>query len=69
MISLLLDDVSIGFDEATAEGGATIKIMVVQDLKSGIFVRIPFVPEAARAVAAHLDGRPVIQVAHTLPPQ
>ncbi len=67
MISLLLDDVQIGFDEAESEKGETIKIMVVIDPKSGIIVRLPFTPEAARAISAHLDDRPVVQVAKRLP--
>lgn len=67
MISILLDAVSIGFEEATANNGDGIKVLVVTDEKSGVQVRVPFDPTSAKLVAAHLDGRPTIQVAKKLP--
>lgn len=68
MISILLDAVAIGFDEATSPAGQKLQIMVVTDQQSGITVRLPLEPEAARAISAHLDGRPPLHIAHTLPP-
>lgn len=68
MISLLLDGVQLGFEEVQGVGGQPVKILVVTDEKSGIQVRLPLEPEAARAIAAHLDGRPPIHVVRTLPP-
>lgn len=67
MISLLLDDVAIGFEQAESAKGETINILVIVDEASKIQVRLPLAPEAARGIAAHLQGRPVVQVARKLP--
>ena len=67
MISLLLDDVTIGFERAESPTGETIHILVAIDSQSAIQVRLPLSPEAARGIAAHLDGRPVVEVARSLP--
>lgn len=67
MISLLLDDVTIGFERAETPAGETIHILMAIDVQSGIQVRLPLSPEAARAISAHLDGRPVVEVARAMP--
>lgn len=64
---MLFDEVTIGFDEAETGSGQTIQILVVADAQSGIQVRVPLTPEGAKAIGAHLSGRPVVQVASKLP--
>lgn len=66
MISLLLDGVQLGFEEAAGPGGVSVKILVVTDEKSGIQVRVPLMPEAQNAIARHLDGKPPIHLAKHL---
>lgn len=69
MISLLLDNVQIGFEEVQGPGGQPIKLLSFNDQDgSGIQVRVPLDPEACRAVAAALDGRPPIHVVKLAPP-
>lgn len=67
MISILMDAINIGFEEKLGPNGERFAILVASDPQSGIQVRIPFDPESARQIAAHLDGRPTIQVAKKLP--
>lgn len=67
MISLLLDGVNLGFEKAESVAGDTIHILVVVDEQSGITIRLPLDPAAARAITAHLDGRPVIETARSIP--
>lgn len=68
MIAIQLDGVQIGFNEAIGPGGVKVQILVATDERSGITIQIPLLPEAQRAIARHLDGKPPIHIANGLPP-
>jgi hypothetical protein len=68
MINIELGHVGIGFADTLDAAGNRIAIVIYQDPKSGISVSIPHDAKSSRQVAAHLEGRPVIEIAGTAPP-
>lgn len=67
MITIQLDQVDLGVHDSVAPNGVTLRILTCTD-QSGIRVMIPFDQNAARLIAAALEGRPAIQIANGLPP-
>lgn len=69
MIAMQLEGVEIRVNDA--EHPVThvkVHIIVATDPQSGISVSIPLLPDAARAIARHLDGKPPIHIANGMPP-
>lgn len=64
MITIQLDAVNISTMEAKSPTGERIAVVAYVDAQSGLRVLIPHDTNSARLVAAHLEGRPVIEIAN-----
>lgn len=68
MITIELNGVNIECGEAQTPTGDRIRFIIYTDPQSGLRIVVPHDDNAARIVAAHLDGRPAIAIANGIPP-
>lgn len=61
MITIQLDTVNIEVNEIPTPAGK-LRMLIATDAQSGLRVVLPLDENAARVVAAALDGRPAIEV-------